>query len=137
MNIQEYQNEAYQAIQTHQDNKEEVMHWAIGLGEEAGEALSVIKHKYYGGQYQIMDLVGELGDVLWYIAALCTASGIDMEDVVEYNLAKLHHRYPVNEFDNGRSKNRHTLDVDFKHSEEYQKIKAKIESKGESQNEKR
>ena len=95
MDFEQYQHDAYVAIQDHENNKEEVMHWAIGLGEEAGEALSVIKHKYYGGHYDIEDLVGELGDVLWHIAALCTASGLDMQDVAEYNMAKLRHRYPT------------------------------------------
>ena len=51
MDIKDYQSKSYMAIQNHANNKEEVMHWAIGLGEEAGEVLSVIKHKYYGGQY--------------------------------------------------------------------------------------
>ena len=46
MDIKDYQSKSYMAIQNHDNNKEEVMHWAIGLGEEAGEVLSVIKHKY-------------------------------------------------------------------------------------------
>ena len=46
MTFEQYQKAAYRAIQEHASNKEEVMHWAIGLGEEAGETLSVVKHKY-------------------------------------------------------------------------------------------
>lgn len=131
MDFNSYQKEAYQAIQCHHDdNKEEVMHWAIGLGEEAGEALSVIKHKYYGNQYDVEDLVGELGDVLWYIAALCTASNISMEDVAKYNIAKLHHRYPTGDFDEERSKHRHDLDVVFKtQSIDRERIMAEIKQK--------
>lgn len=130
MDFREYQRDAYSAIQSHHsDNKEEVMHWAIGLGEEAGEALSVIKHKYYGGQYDVEDLVGELGDVLWYIAALCTASGIDMQDVAEYNLRKLHYRYPSGEFDENRSRERHKLDGDFRQSKPAMELMARIKAK--------
>ena len=129
MDFQQYQQQSYAAIQPHDSNKEEVMHWAIGLGEEAGEALSVIKHKYYGGKYEVEDLVAELGDTLWYIAALCTASGISMQDVAEYNLAKLQHRYPQGEFDNDRSQARHSLDEVFKHSNECINITSKIEAK--------
>lgn len=103
------------------------MHWAIGLGEEAGEALSVIKHKYYGGEYNIEDLVNELGDTLWYIAALCTASGISMQDVADYNLAKLQHRYPTGNFDNERSIERHELEKDFKQSEIRERIIKKLQ----------
>lgn len=130
MTLEQYQKEAYAAIQSHHnDNKEEVMHWAIGLGEESGEALSVIKHKYYGGQYDVEDLVGELGDVMWYIGALCTASGITMEDVAKYNLAKLHFRYPTGEFDEDRSIRRHQLDGDFKQSVERERIMDEIKNK--------
>ena len=113
-----YQRLSYSAIQEHESNQEEVMHWAIGLGEEAGEALSVVKHKYYGGSYSVEDMVAELGDVLWNVSALCTALGIDLQDVVSYNVAKLQHRYPDGEFDDKRSQARHNLAFDFKHTDE-------------------
>ena len=117
LTFEEYQKEAYVAIQPHESNKEEVMHWAIGLGEEAGEALSVIKHKYYGGQYSVESIIGELGDVMWHVAAMCTALGLDMQDVAEYNIAKLQHRYPTAEFDEDRSRARHSLDSNFQFSD--------------------
>ena len=110
MDFNEYQKNSYVAIQCHQNNKEEVMHWAIGLGEEAGEALSVIKHRYYGGEYDVEDLVAELGDVLWYVAAMCTANNIKLSDVASYNLAKIYNRYPNLEFDDDRNRMRHSLD---------------------------
>lgn len=126
LSLEGYQRQSYVAIQEHENNKEEVMHWAIGLGEEAGEALSVIKHKYYGGKYDIEDLVNELGDTLWHIAALCTACDIRIEDVAEYNLAKLNHRYPGGSFDNSRSKNRYDVHTTFKHSKEHNEIMLRI-----------
>lgn len=133
MDIKDYQEKSYMAIQAHENNKEEVMHWAIGLGEEAGEVLSVIKHKYYGGQFSIEDLVGELGDTLWHIAALCTACGLDITDVAEYNIAKLQHRYPSGDFDNIRNLNRHKLETDFKQSEVRERIMDRIANGGNEQ----
>lgn len=130
MDIKDYQEKSYMAIQAHEDNKEEIMHWAIGLGEEAGEVLSVIKHKYYGGQFSIEDLVGELGDTLWHIAALCTACGLDITDVAEYNIAKLRHRYPNGNFDNVRNLNRHNLEADFKQSVVRERIMNRIVKSG-------
>lgn len=126
VSLQDYQEKSYIAIQKHDSNKEEVMHWAIGLGEEAGEVLSVIKHKYYGGKYDIEDLVNELGDALWHIAALCTAQDIDLADVVAYNMAKLNYRYPSGMFDNERSVQRHDVDRSFKGTDEHNKIMMRI-----------
>lgn len=126
LSLEEYQRQSYVAIQEHENNKEEVMHWAIGLGEEAGEALSVIKHKYYGGKYDIEDLVNELGDTLWHIAALCTACDIRIGDVAEYNLAKLNHRYPEGSFDNERSIQRHAVHEVFRDTEVRKAIMLKI-----------
>lgn len=124
-----YQSMAYKNIQKHNSRQEEVMHWAVGLGEEAGETLSVIKHKYYGGGYDVADLVGELGDTLWHIAALCSTLGISIEDVAAFNLAKLNHRYPSDKFDYDRSMNRKQLGNDFKNSEEYRTIMKRVEEK--------
>lgn len=125
----EYQRQAYIAIQPHENNKEEVMHWAIGLGEEAGETLSVIKHKYYGGQYSVEDVIAELGDVMWHVAALCTALGFDMQDVADYNIAKLHHRYPDAEFDGDRSRARHKLDNHFRFSDARNQVMNRVFAK--------
>ena len=132
--LETYQKDTYVAIQKHESNKEEVMHWAIGLGEEAGEVLSVIKHKYYGGKYNVEDLVAELGDTLWYIAALCTACGIDLEDVIAYNVAKLQHRYPVGTFDNERSVQRRKVHESFKNTDCRADIMNRILSKIEQTN---
>lgn len=126
MDLTQYQKAAYFAIQEHENNRDEVLHWAVGLGEESGEVLSVIKHKYFSGDYDIEDLVTELGDTLFHISALCTANNISLDDIAQYNLAKLRYRYPDKEFDFGRSKNRHQLDGDFRSSDEAKQIMQKI-----------
>ena len=135
MTMNWFQKEAYKNIQRHDSHQEEVMHWAIGLGEEAGETLSVIKHKYYGGGYDVADLVGELGDTLWHIAALCTILNISLEDVAMFNLAKLDHRYPTGEFDYGRSMGRKELSKEFRDSEAFKTIMDRITKSGGSKNE--
>lgn len=114
MDFKDYQRRAYHAVQEHDGPKEEEMHWAIGLGEEAGEVLGVVKHKYYGGQYAVEDMVEEMGDVLWHLSSLCVVLGISLEDVAEYNIAKLVHRYPTGDFDECRSQARHELAKQFK-----------------------
>ena len=129
--LDKYQRYAYQSIQKHSDEKEEVMHWAIGLGEEAGETLSIIKHRYYGGNYKdngdmLEDLINELGDVLWHVSALCTVLGINLEDVAKYNVAKLANRYPSGEFNQERSENRHEVDGMWKEKDSYRTMMERI-----------
>jgi NTP pyrophosphatase (non-canonical NTP hydrolase) len=36
----------------------------------------------------------ELGDVLWYLSALCTKFGFTMEEVMQTNVDKLKARFP-------------------------------------------
>lgn len=127
LTFEEYQTiGARLGVQEHESQKEAVMHWAIGMGEEAGEVLGVVKHKYYGNQYDVADMLAELGDAMWYIASMCTTLGISMADVAEFNLAKLHNRYPTGDFDATRSAQRHELDEQFKSTETYATIVGRV-----------
>lgn len=75
-----------------------IVYSLIGLANESGEALGVLK-KALRGDYQLNDLlqagamreglVKELGDVLWYLAQVCNDCDIDLEAVARENLRKL------------------------------------------------
>ena len=45
-----------------------------------------------GGAELHKGLIGELGDVLWFVSGICNVLGISLEDVAEANLAKLAER---------------------------------------------
>ena len=47
-------------------------------------------------------LIGELGDVAWYLAETAAALDVDLETVLERNIEKLKRRYPEG-FDAGKS----------------------------------
>lgn len=68
---------------------------ALGLNGEAGEVADIIKkwvfHKH---KLATLKLAEELGDVLWYIAELCTGIDITLEAIMEMNIDKLKQRYP-------------------------------------------
>ena len=84
MEFKDYQNKIYRAIPDHESQKDEILHWAIGLSEECGEVMSVLKHHYYGGEdFNREELIKEIGDVLWYTAALCTAAGVNMDSIAK------------------------------------------------------
>lgn len=126
MTFQDYQRQTNKAIPEHDNKKDAVLHWCIGLSEECGEVMSVIKHHFYGGEdINREDLVKEVGDVLWYLAALCREAGIDMEAVAELNVAKLMHRYPGDDFDESRSGQRHELEKKFSDTEVYKRLMIK------------
>ena len=68
---------------------------AIGLAGEAGEVCELVKKGiFHQHGLDREKLAKELGDCLWYIAALCTKTGLDMGEVMEENINKLKLRYP-------------------------------------------
>lgn len=69
--------------------------WALGLAGESGEAVELIKkHCFHGKPLDLEELTKELGDVLWYVAALCNTLGLSLSGVMTANIKKLEQRYP-------------------------------------------
>lgn len=72
-------------------------HHSLGLTGEAGEVAGKVKKLIRDKQGQItrddqQAIAKELGDVLWYVAALCRELGVSMQDVAHANLVKLYDR---------------------------------------------
>lgn len=68
---------------------------ALGLAGEAGEVVELIKkHLYHGKPLDKTELLSELGDVVWYVAAMAHNAGLDIADVLAFNVIKLSQRYP-------------------------------------------
>jgi len=71
-----------------------VVYPTLGLANEAGEVAGKLKKIFRdkGGEISAETraaLAAELGDVLWYLAQVCTELDISLDDVAEANLAKL------------------------------------------------
>jgi len=78
-------------------NRFDYIYPALGLAEEAGEvagkfAKSVRDAKGKIDEERKTAIEKELGDVLWFIAELCTVLGVSLEEVAKMNLAKLDSR---------------------------------------------
>lgn len=72
-----------------------IPHCALGLTGEAGEVADLIKKSQYaGGSLDIPKLEEELGDVLWYLQALCNFCGLTIEQLATLNIQKLTARRP-------------------------------------------
>jgi NTP pyrophosphatase (non-canonical NTP hydrolase) len=71
-----------------------VIYPTLGLVNEAGEVAGKIKKVFRDKDGQINEetheaLKAELGDVLWYIAQIATELGLSLDEIAEYNIAKL------------------------------------------------
>ena len=96
MLLSEYQGAAARTMNAALDEKQRLLDAAAGLAEEAGEVLShVRKHVMQGKPLDRAELVLEIGDALWCVAALATTLGVTMEEVAHRNLEKLATRHPV------------------------------------------
>jgi len=74
-----------------------VIYPTLGLVNEAGEVAGKIKKVFRDKDGQISPetretLKAELGDVLWYIAQVCTELDLSLDEVAEANIAKLYDR---------------------------------------------
>lgn len=126
MTINEYQKRAYIAIQPHTDKKDEILNWAVGLSEECGEVMNHIKHHCWGHEdLNLVEISKEIGDVLWYLSALCTVLDLDFETVATLNMRKLEHRFG-GVFSDKKSKARHEQEEKFKDTEEYKQLMEKL-----------
>jgi NTP pyrophosphatase (non-canonical NTP hydrolase) len=69
----------------------------LGLASETGSILNVYKKYLRDGIGLAANralLREELGDLLWYAAAVATACGLDLEDIAQANLARTRDRDP-------------------------------------------
>jgi len=96
MDFNEYQKESRKtAIYPQKGNN--LIYPTLGLVGEAGEVAEKVKKLIRDKNFVVDEefkegVKKELGDVLWYLAQLCTELGISMEDVAKTNLEKLFSR---------------------------------------------
>lgn len=100
MNANEYQRLAARTLIDKPDfeltPREMRIVWnTAGLNGEAGEIAELVKKGIFHKHGLDAGLLfKELGDLMWYVAALCTILNFDLEDVMGANIEKLQKRYP-------------------------------------------
>lgn len=95
MNLREYQEQALRTAIYGAGQK--IIYPALGLANEAGEVLGKIKKvlRDNNGEFseeKCKEIGAEVGDVLWYLAALSQDLGLNLEDIAESNISKLRDR---------------------------------------------
>lgn len=100
MEARTYQQMA-RALAEYPDVGYNILYPAMGIAGEAGEVCDKVKkywrnHGIKTGQTLSINhkaaLVKEIGDVLWYCAALASEMGVDLGDIMTENIAKLQNR---------------------------------------------
>lgn len=95
MTLLEYQALAMRTAKQFPDNKMNLIHAALGLTSDAGEAADVVKaHAVYGKDLDRAHLAEELGDVLWFVVLGAQSIGVSLEEIAQRNIEKLRVRYP-------------------------------------------
>lgn len=106
MNVNDYQKEAMTLLNPALSGQEVLLNALMGLCGESGEAIDVMKkHLFQGHELDRAKLIKELGDIAWYLAEAATGLDIELSQILQGNLDKLHKRYPQG-FDTNRSQNR-------------------------------
>ena len=94
MRLNEYMSLALRTAK-HQDDLDMLIHAALGLSGEAGEFADAVKrYVVYENPLRHENAVEELGDLLWYVALAAHALNVTLDDVADYNIAKLKLRFP-------------------------------------------
>jgi NTP pyrophosphatase (non-canonical NTP hydrolase) len=88
LSLDEYQ----ERVMTTAIYKDKILYTALGLCGEAGEVAEKIKKWLRDGELDDIELAKELGDVMWYVAALSNDLGYDLSEIAEMNLIKLQSR---------------------------------------------
>lgn len=90
----EYQNKSARTMNKLEFH-EALSNWCLGLCGEVGEITEHIKkHLFHGKKLDYGEVEKEIGDLLWYMSALCSSLGLSLEDVAKRNVKKLIERYP-------------------------------------------
>jgi len=110
MDLNEYQEKAKKTDLGTIAKENNFDYYALGLVNEAGEVAGKIKkiHRDYDGEvteeYR-KELAKEMGDVLWYLSALCNKFNLTLEEIAQGNIDKLYSRLERNQI-NGNGDNR-------------------------------
>jgi NTP pyrophosphatase (non-canonical NTP hydrolase) len=96
MNFSEYQEAAAQTDKFEGKQSDALVVALLGLSGEAGSLVTLYKKMLRDGDaYQAVkeSITEELGDVLWYIAAIARRAGLDLAEIAQFNLQKTADRW--------------------------------------------
>ena len=95
MTINEYQKLAMTTLNPELDKKDTLINGVMGLCGESGEVIDIVKkHLAQGHELDKDRIIGELGDIAWYLAEVAYVLDTPLEEVLSRNIEKLKKRFP-------------------------------------------
>ncbi len=97
LTFDEYQKVARKTAVYSGDEMLDLCHWALGVVGEGGEIAEKVKRLIRDHNATITDdqkkeIAKEIGDVLWYLAALADSLGYSLDELAQMNVEKLRSR---------------------------------------------
>ena len=89
-----YQKMAARTINQNLNSYEIEDHALHGIAAEVGEIHSLFQKCYQGHTLDPHHLQSEIGNLLWFIAELCSANNWELDLIMEMNIDKLLECYP-------------------------------------------
>lgn len=96
MDLKNYRKQAKKTVGT--QGKEAILNWGLGVAGEAGDLAGCIKKTYFHKNDQKEGVRENIGDVMWYLIAICDFYSWELEDILDENIEKLAKRYPEGKF---------------------------------------
>ncbi len=94
MQLKDYQKFVSTIAKRFDNKNEEIMTWGLGVAGEAGDIAGCIKKTFAHEDDQTAGIRENLGDTLWYVAAIANYFDWDLEEIFEENVDKLKKRFP-------------------------------------------
>lgn len=95
MQINEYVKLSERTLARLENKTLDNLHAVLGLSTEVGEVADVFKKNIaYGKEIDWVNTQEEIGDIMFYVAAICTINNFDLEKILQINIEKLKARYP-------------------------------------------
>ena len=95
--FEEYQACARRAPISLRNDRDRIGLPVLGLQEEAGRIGSLLTAAFASGRLELgtpqrEEMKDRLAEILWYVASLCSESGLAMEEVAAHSIAQLEAR---------------------------------------------
>ena len=95
MLINEYVKNSQRTLAKLENKQLDNLHVTLGMLTEVGELADQFKKNMaYNKEIDWVNVQEEIGDLMFYVAGLCTINNFDLEKILFKNIEKLKARYP-------------------------------------------